>query len=88
MSIKFDKIEPGMILLDIHSYRMGNSTMRELGLWRVRIISVDKETQTAMVSWNGNPPKKWYRFELEKLYVKETNKYREQQERKRQHGRY
>lgn len=32
MTIKFEKITPGMELLDIHSYRMGNTTMTRLGL--------------------------------------------------------
>ncbi len=39
--MKFEKIKPGMVLLDIHSYRMGNTTMRQLGLWEVMVVSVD-----------------------------------------------
>jgi hypothetical protein len=57
MSIKFDKIEPGMILLDIHSYRMGNSTMRELGLWRVLGIDPTKIKYTFVIdtdTYSGN----------------------------------
>lgn len=34
MAIKFEKIEAGMTLLDIHSKRMGNTAMRELSCWR------------------------------------------------------
>lgn len=82
MAIKFDKIEPGMVLLDIHSYRMGNTTMRRLGKWAVEILSVDKEARTALVRWNGNPPERWLQHRLCRLYVTEPKRYREQQARK------
>ncbi len=81
--MKYEKIEPGMVLLDIHSERCGNTTMRELGLWRVAIISVDREKHSALVSWNGNPPKTWYKRELERLKAKPTAAYLRQVERKR-----
>lgn len=83
MAIKFEKIEPGMDLLDVHSVRMGNTTMRELGCWDVRIISVDAENRSAMVSWNGNPPKRWFEGELRRLYIKPPKAYRDQCERRR-----
>lgn len=79
MAIKFEKIAPGMTLLDIHSYRMGNTAMRKLGLWRVEIVSVDSQTCSAMVRWNGNPPQRWTKRQLEKLYSKPTRKYLAQQ---------
>jgi len=82
MAIKFDKIEPGMTLLDIHRDKMGNTTMSEWGLWKVKVISVDRETRTAVVSWNSNPAQTWERRRLERLYVKPTKAYREQQERR------
>lgn len=65
--MKFEKIEPGMILWDVHSYRMGNTTVRSLGTWQVKILSVDRERQCASVSWNGNPAQTYYRLRLEKL---------------------
>jgi hypothetical protein len=84
MAIKFEKIEPGMTLLDIHSEPMGNTTMRELGCWEVKIISVDHEERTAMVSWNHNAPRKWFERNLTKLYRegKEPKRYRDQVERR------
>lgn len=83
MAIKFEKIQPGMELMDIHRHRMGNTMMTELGLWPVRIISVDAENRTAIVSWNGNRPEKWNAHDLVKLYAKEPPSYLKQQERKR-----
>lgn len=81
MAIKFEKIKPGMELLDIHSEKMGNTTMRRLGMWKVRVISVDAEARTAMVSWNGNRPRLYTRRDLERLYTKPTKKYLEQESR-------
>jgi hypothetical protein len=88
MAIKFEKIQPGMTLFDIHSERMGNTTMRELGKWDVYIVSVDPTTRSAIVKWNGNPPKRWYERALTKLYATEPKRYREQQESKRSRGAY
>lgn len=86
MAIKFDKVEPGMVLLDIHSHRVGNTTMRELGCWKVRVISVDRANRTALCSWNDNHPKTYYERDFRRLYTKPTKKYREQMERRARHG--
>lgn len=81
--ISFDKLTPGMILLDIHKYRMGNTTMRAWGCWEVRVISVDPEARTAMCSWNGNPPTKYREGDFRKLRTKPTKAYLEQCERRK-----
>lgn len=67
MAIKFESIQPGETLLDVHSQRMGNTTMREMGVWEVRVLSVDTVAGTARVSWNGNPAQTWYRIQLQGL---------------------
>jgi hypothetical protein len=79
MAVKFEKIEPGMVLLDIHR---GNTTMREWCLWKVRVISVDRAKRNAVVSWNGNPAQTWDARSLTKLYIKPTRAYLEQKERR------
>lgn len=86
MAIKFEKIEAGMKLMDVHRTRMGNTTMSEWGLWYVRVISVDRDERSAMVRWNGNPPEKWYARELERLYTKEPKAYRDQEARRKARG--
>jgi hypothetical protein len=53
--MKFDKLQPGMTLYDVHSARMGNTTMKTLGTWAVYVREVDAEKRRALVSWNGNP---------------------------------
>jgi len=82
MAIKFEKIASGMVLLDIHRERMGNTTMTEWGLWKVRVISVDRGKRTAVVSWNWNPPQTWDARRLARLYTKPPKAYVEQQARK------
>jgi hypothetical protein len=65
MAIKFAKIKPGMVLYDVHSYRMGNTTMRSLGCWEVNVKAVDE--RGAVVSWNGNRDEHWDVRRLERL---------------------
>lgn len=86
MAIKFEKITPGMRLMDIHSHRMGNTMMRELGCWFVDIISVDTEKRTAVVRWNDNAPEVYHEYELTRLYTKEPKAYREQKARRARGG--
>ena len=69
--IKFEKVKAGDILYDVHSYRMGNTTMRSMGVWSVTVFSVDYERRQAVVSWNGNPNQVWYAGMIEKLRAKE-----------------
>jgi hypothetical protein len=65
--MKFEKIQPEQVLYDVHSYRMGNTTLRSVGVWPVRILSVDASKRTAIVSWNGNPPALMFEHDLRKL---------------------
>ena len=69
MAVKFEKIEPGMVLLDIHREKMGNTTMSEGGLWKVLVVAVDREKRTARVSWNHNPQQTWDARRLERRYA-------------------
>ena len=71
--MKFEKIEAGMVLYDVHSYKMGNTNLSSIGVWPVRIISVDKERGCAVVRWNGNKEQTYHRFSLEKLKAKEPD---------------
>jgi hypothetical protein len=46
---------------------MGNTTVRAMGTWDVRILSIDHEKGSARVSWNGNPAQTYYRRSVERL---------------------
>jgi hypothetical protein len=48
--------------------------MRQLGAWRVRIISIEADRRGAMVSWNGNAPQRYSKAMVERLYRKLTPK--------------
>jgi hypothetical protein len=86
VSVHFSKLKPGMVLLDIHRYRVGNTTMRSLGCWKVTVISVDAETRTAMCSWNHNPPTRYVESQFKRLYLKPTKALLKQEEAIRKAG--
>jgi len=66
--VKFEKIAAGDVLYDVHSYRMGNTTLRSVGVWDVRIKALREDG--AIVSWNGNRDEFWPRTKLSKLRAK------------------
>jgi hypothetical protein len=84
--MKFEKITPGMTLLDIHSERDGNTTMRRLMCWKMQVISVDSTTRSAMVSWNGNKPQLYTEAMLTRLKDKPSKAYLEQEARRLARG--
>jgi hypothetical protein len=75
MAIKFEKLEVGMRLFDIHKQRMGNTTMSEWGCWNVEILSIDRIRRTAMVCWNSNAADEWSAARLSKLFAKKPPSY-------------
>lgn len=69
-----DLVKVGDELYDVHREKMGNTKMSRLGCWRVRVISIeDRSTTTGRtyrawtVSWNGNPPRVYYREQIARL---------------------
>lgn len=63
-----EKIKAGDVLYDVHSHRMGNTTLRSMGCWSVRVIQV--EESGAWVSWNGNSEQFYSRQRLKGLRTK------------------
>lgn len=57
--MKIEKLTPGMTVYDAHTYKMGNTTMRTMGVWNVTIKEVDLQKRLVRASWNGNPAL-WY----------------------------
>lgn len=88
MAVSFNTLKVGEELMDIHSQRMGNTTMSELCKWRVVIKEIDAEGRRALVSWNSNTPQWWNENRLRRLYRKEPKAYRDQQERRAKYGRW
>ena len=54
--IKTSDLKVGDVLHDVHSHKMGNTTMRAEGHWLVRVVEVADDGSWAMLSWNGNRP--------------------------------
>jgi len=67
--MKFERIKVGDILYDVHSERLGNTTIRSVGVWRVKILEVHEDH--AIVSWNGNSPQRYSRKQIARLRAKE-----------------
>ena len=69
--MKFDKLEEGMELYSLTTQKMGNTTLRTKAVHPVRVISIDREKRQAMCSWNGNPPRRYFERDIEKLKANE-----------------
>ena len=75
--LKINKLQPGAVVYDVQSQRMGNTTLRSVGVWPVQIVSVDVEAGTVMAKWNGNPERKfrehqWSKWRAEKPTLVKT----------------
>lgn len=68
MAIKFEKLKVGEVYYDRARTKMGNTTLSCLSEWRVKILEIDLERRTALVSWNSNRPEKWYERRLRSLF--------------------
>jgi hypothetical protein len=84
MAIKFEKIQPGMVLLDIHRVRRGNTMMTEWASFNVRVIEVDAVKRQCYATWNGNQAEWWSERRITKLRTKPSKAYLEQVERRKQ----
>jgi hypothetical protein len=58
------KLKPGQVLFDVQKRLMGNTTLRDTAIFRVRIDEVFSDHVIA--SWNGNRPGKYWRKEIAK----------------------
>jgi hypothetical protein len=65
--VAFTTIKVGDVLWDCHKVRQGNTTVRKMGAWQVRILEIDPERRSAMASWNGNRPMRYSEGALKRL---------------------
>lgn len=54
MTISITALKAGDVVFDAHKEKMGNTTMRRMGVWEVYIKAVHIENGTVIASWNGN----------------------------------
>lgn len=59
MTIKFEKIKPGMVLYDVRKadWRTRMATGRSYSFWTVSVVTVNPTDRRVLASWNGNAPK-------------------------------
>ena len=69
MAIKFEKIQPGMLLYDVRKNTGYGGN--KWNTWPVRIISVDAEKRCVTASWNSNPPERMSERRVTKYRAKE-----------------
>ena len=67
--MKYEKLEVGKTYYQHKMVPMGNTSRPTHAVWSVTILEHHPEKGTAIVRWNGNSPKKWFKLELEKLKV-------------------
>jgi len=72
--VKIEKLKAGDVLYDVHSYRMGNTKMRSVGVWEVSVKEVHLTPEVGapyiIASWNGNRAEKMYGRQIERLRSK------------------
>ena len=64
--MKFEKLQPGMIVYDVRRHKMGNTTLSTVGVWTVRVLTVEAENRRVVASWNGNTPRIFYERDVRK----------------------
>jgi hypothetical protein len=55
-----------MIVYDVGSHKMGNTTMTTVAVWSVQIVSVDAEKRTVTARWNGNAERKYFEGDIKR----------------------
>jgi len=81
---RFDDLTAGMLLYDIHRHTEAAKLQNDLCAWRVLVLAVDRETRTAIVSWNGQKPKTWPEEKLVALVTEPPEDYLDQRRRKKE----
>ena len=69
--MKFEKLAVGMTVYDVGKTQMGNTTIKTVSVWPVRIVSIDEKARSVVASWNFNKPQTFYRRSIEKWREKE-----------------
>jgi hypothetical protein len=64
--MKFESLKENSVVYDCHSYKMGNTKLSTLGIWSIKVHTIDKEKRTCVASWNHNAPKTYYESQIRK----------------------
>ncbi len=58
--MKITDLKPGMIVYDVHKYKMGNTMISTVGIWEVEIKRVDIEEGIVTARWNYNSEGRYF----------------------------
>lgn len=61
MAIETKNLKAGDVLYDCHRVKAGNTTCLVDGVWKCVVREVAEDGSWALISWNGNRPRKHYR---------------------------
>ena len=64
--MKLERIEVGATVYDVGRRKMGNTTMKTVCVWPVRVIEVDLTARTVKAAWNFNPARIYTEREFSK----------------------
>jgi hypothetical protein len=59
MAIATKSVKVGDILHDVHTYKMGRTTVTAEGHWLIRVTAVADDGSWAEASWNSNASKRY-----------------------------
>lgn len=62
-------LKAGQVLFDVRRVKCGNTTVSRGCLYEVRVISLSEDGKSAMVSWNGNSPRRYHERDIKRLRV-------------------
>jgi len=66
--LKYEKLEVGKTYYNVERRQMGNvKGLSSVCVFHVKIVSLNPERRSAMVSWNGNRETPWGERQLSKL---------------------
>lgn len=69
--MKIDKLTPGIVVYSISRTQMGNTRIKTVSIYPIRIIAVDPDHHTVRAEWNGNEARNygsrtWSRWRLKR----------------------
>ena len=62
-------IKPDQILYCIQRQKMGNTSVSIGSLYKLKVIEVDLDKNRVLASWNGNPPRYFYKHHIKQWKV-------------------
>lgn len=66
-----NRLKVDQVLWTVTRQRAGNTRIMRNAVHAVRVISIDLEKRTVVASWNSNPSRTYYEYQIKSWKVKE-----------------